>query len=154
MLFRSHLRGRPQQVLSTAHKLDRATALFREVAPILEAQFAAKITWAYGRMRADLPDGSSWTVAAATESNAHGSSNDLIVVDDDRMRWLPGEWPEMRTVRFRTMGCWPVTGAVESTATTLPEIIHEMLTTRVSERQGRAIDRDVAGAMEKLGQVT
>ena len=76
------LRGRPQQVLSTAHKLDRATALFREVAPILEAQFGAKITWAYGRMRADLPDGSSWTVAAATESNAHGSSNDLIVVDE------------------------------------------------------------------------
>ena len=76
------LRGRPQQVLSTAHKLDRATALFREVAPILEAHFGAKITWAYGRMRADLPDGSSWAVAAATESNAHGSSNDLIVVDE------------------------------------------------------------------------
>ena len=75
--------------------------------------------------------------------------HDWIVVDDDRMRLLPGERPELRTVRFRTMGCYPVTGAVESTATTLPEIIHEMLTTRVSERQGRAIDRDEAGAMEK-----
>lgn len=75
--------------------------------------------------------------------------HDLIVVDDDRMRWRPGEQPEMKTVRFRTMGCWPVTGAVESTAASLPEIIHEMLTTRVSERQGRAIDRDEAGAMEK-----
>ena len=75
--------------------------------------------------------------------------HDWIVVDDERMRLLPGERPELRTVRFRTMGCYPVTGAVESTATTLPEIIHEMLTTRVSERQGRAIDRDEAGAMEK-----
>ncbi len=75
--------------------------------------------------------------------------HDWIVVDDDRMRLLPGEQPETRTVRFRTMGCYPVTGAVESTAATLPEIIHEMLTTRVSERQGRAIDRDEAGAMEK-----
>jgi sulfate adenylyltransferase subunit 2 len=75
--------------------------------------------------------------------------HDWIVVDDERMRLLPGERPELRTVRFRTMGCYPVTGAVESIATTLPEIIHEMLTTRVSERQGRAIDRDEAGAMEK-----
>ncbi len=74
---------------------------------------------------------------------------DLIVVDDDRMRWLPDERPEELTVRFRTMGCWPVTGAVESAATTVPEIICEMLTTRISERQGRAIDRDEAAAMER-----
>ncbi|MFM2093687.1 MAG: Sulfate adenylyltransferase subunit 2 [Planctomycetota bacterium] len=74
---------------------------------------------------------------------------DLIVVDDDRMRWLPGEKPELRTVRFRTMGCWPVTGAVESSATTLPEIIQELLTARISERQGRAIDRDESAAMER-----
>ena len=74
---------------------------------------------------------------------------DWIVIDDDRMRLLPGEQPELRTVRFRTMGCYPVTGAVDSTAATRPEILREMLTTRVSERQGRAVDRDEAGAMEK-----
>jgi hypothetical protein len=76
------MRGTPQTVLSTAHKLDRASALFREVAPILETHFGAKIGWSYGRMRADLPDGSSWAVSAATESNAHGSSNDLIFIDE------------------------------------------------------------------------
>jgi sulfate adenylyltransferase subunit 2 len=74
---------------------------------------------------------------------------DLIVVDDERMRLHEGEQPEMRTVRFRTLGCYPVTGAVESTAATVEDIVHEMLTTRQSERQGRAIDRDESGAMEK-----
>lgn len=74
---------------------------------------------------------------------------DLIVVDDDRMRLRDGETPEIKTVRFRTLGCYPVTGAVESTATTVANIVHEMLTTRQSERQGRAIDRDESGAMEK-----
>lgn len=74
---------------------------------------------------------------------------DLIVVDDDRMRFRDGEAPEMKTVRFRTLGCYPVTGAVESDATTIEAIVHEMLTTRQSERQGRAIDRDESAAMEK-----
>ncbi|MCC5874884.1 MAG: sulfate adenylyltransferase subunit CysD [Candidatus Sumerlaeia bacterium] len=73
----------------------------------------------------------------------------LIMVDDDRFRLLPGEEPKMRMVRFRTLGCYPLTGAVESTATTLPEIIQEMLLTRVSERQGRVIDYDQAASMEK-----
>jgi sulfate adenylyltransferase subunit 2 len=73
----------------------------------------------------------------------------LIMVDDDRMPLAPGEEPQMRTVRFRTLGCYPLSGAVESTATTLPEIIQEMLLTRFSERQGRMIDHDAAGSMEQ-----
>lgn len=73
----------------------------------------------------------------------------LIMVDDDRLPLQPGETPIRKTVRFRTLGCYPLTGAVESTATTLPEVIQEMLLTRTSERQGRVIDRDSAGSMEK-----
>ena len=73
----------------------------------------------------------------------------LIMVDDDRMPLKPGEKPQMRTVRFRTLGCYPLTGAVESHATTLPEIIQEMLITKTSERQGRVIDHDQAGSMEE-----
>jgi sulfate adenylyltransferase subunit 2 len=76
----------------------------------------------------------------------------LIMVDDDRMPLLPGERPEMRSVRFRTLGCYPLTGAVESEATTLPEIIQEMLLTKSSERQGRVIDHDAAASMEKKKQ--
>jgi sulfate adenylyltransferase subunit 2 len=74
---------------------------------------------------------------------------DLIVVDDERMRLEPGEEPVMRQVRFRTLGCYPVTGAIDSDATTVEAIVHEMLTTRVSERNGRAIDRDESAAMER-----
>jgi sulfate adenylyltransferase subunit 2 len=73
----------------------------------------------------------------------------LIMVDDDRMPLEPGEKPQMRRVRFRTLGCYPLTGAVESKATTLPEIIQEMLLTTTSERQGRVIDHDQAGSMEE-----
>ena len=73
----------------------------------------------------------------------------LIMVDDDRMRMRPGEKPQTKVVRFRTLGCYPLTGAVESTATTLPEIIQEMLVARNSERQGRMIDHDEAGSMEQ-----
>ena len=73
----------------------------------------------------------------------------LIMVDDERMRMKPGEKPEMKLVRFRTLGCYPLTGAVESSATTLPEIIQEMLVARNSERQGRMIDHDEAGSMEQ-----
>lgn len=76
----------------------------------------------------------------------------LIMVDDDRMPLEPEEQPEMRSVRFRTLGCYPLTGAVESEAATLPEIIREMLLTRTSERQGRVIDSDQAGSMEKKKQ--
>ena len=76
----------------------------------------------------------------------------LIMVDDDRMPLLPGETPEMRKVRFRTLGCYPLTGAVESEAATLTEIIQEMLLTTSSERQGRAIDHDSSGSMEKKKQ--
>jgi sulfate adenylyltransferase subunit 2 len=79
-------------------------------------------------------------------------SGTLIMVDDDRMRLEPGEAPEMRTVRFRTLGCYPLTGAVESTAATVPEIIQEMLLTTTSERQGRVIDHDQSGSMEKKKQ--
>ena len=76
----------------------------------------------------------------------------LIMVDDDRMPLNPGEKPEMKSVRFRTLGCYPLTGAVESEAATLPDIIQEMLLTRSSERQGRMIDHDEAGSMEKKKQ--
>ncbi len=72
-----------------------------------------------------------------------------IMVDDDRMQLEPGEKIENKMVRFRTLGCYPLTGAVESTATTLPEIIQEMLLTKTSERQGRVIDYDQAGSMEE-----
>lgn len=72
----------------------------------------------------------------------------LIMVDDDRMTLEAGESIEYKSVRFRTLGCYPLTGAIESTASTLPEIIEEMLVTTSSERQGRAIDRDQSGSME------
>src|ERR1035437_8944801 len=73
----------------------------------------------------------------------------VIMVDDERMPLEPGEKPEMRMVRFRTLGCYPLTGAVESDATTLPDIIQEMLLATTSERQGRIIDFDQAGSMEE-----
>ncbi len=73
----------------------------------------------------------------------------LIMVDDDRMPIGKDEEIQMKSVRFRTLGCYPLTGAVESTADTLPEIIQEMLLTKTSERQGRVIDHDSAGSMEK-----
>jgi len=73
----------------------------------------------------------------------------LIMVDDDRLPLEEGEKPEMKMVRFRTLGCYPLTGAVESEATTLPQIIQEMLLTRQSERQGRVIDYDQSGSMEE-----
>jgi sulfate adenylyltransferase subunit 2 len=76
----------------------------------------------------------------------------LIMVDDDRMPLLPDEQPTMKSVRFRTLGCYPLTGAVESTADTLPAIIQEMLLTTTSERQGRVIDFDSSGSMEKKKQ--
>lgn len=72
-----------------------------------------------------------------------------FMVDDDRMPLEEGETPEMRSVRFRTLGCYPLTGAVESTAATLPDVIQEMLLTKTSERQGRVIDHDSSGSMEK-----
>jgi sulfate adenylyltransferase subunit 2 len=76
----------------------------------------------------------------------------LIMVDDDRMPLSPGEVPMMRSVRFRTLGCYPLTGAVESTAASLEDIIQEMLLTKTSERQGRVIDHDSAASMEKKKQ--
>ncbi|MFT5595064.1 MAG: sulfate adenylyltransferase subunit 2 [Oceanicoccus sp.] len=76
----------------------------------------------------------------------------LIMVDDERMPLKEGEVPEEKMVRFRTLGCYPLTGAVESEATSLPDIIQEMLLTTTSERQGRAIDHDSSGSMEKKKQ--
>ena len=76
----------------------------------------------------------------------------LLMVDDDRFRLRSGEAPTMRMVRFRTLGCYPLTGAVESTATTLPQIIQEMLLATTSERQGRAIDHDQTASMEAKKQ--
>jgi len=74
------------------------------------------------------------------------------MVDDERFPLAPGEEPVMRSVRFRTLGCYPLSGAVESTATTLTEVIQETLLTTTSERQGRAIDHDQAASMEKKKQ--
>jgi sulfate adenylyltransferase subunit 2 len=76
----------------------------------------------------------------------------LIMVDDERMRLAPGEQPAMRKVRFRTLGCYPLTGAIESNADTLPAVIEEMLLATTSERQGRVIDFDSAASMEKKKQ--
>ncbi|MCK0068008.1 sulfate adenylyltransferase subunit CysD [Kordiimonas laminariae] len=76
----------------------------------------------------------------------------LFMVDDDRMPLRDGETPEMKMVRFRTLGCYPLTGAVESEASTLTDVIQEMLLTTTSERQGRVIDHDSAASMEKKKQ--
>jgi sulfate adenylyltransferase subunit 2 len=76
----------------------------------------------------------------------------LIMVDDERLPLAPGEQPQMKKVRFRTLGCYPLTGAIESSADTLPAIIQEMLLTRTSERSGRVIDHDSAASMEKKKQ--
>ena len=76
----------------------------------------------------------------------------LIMVDDERMPLREGETPQLRDVRFRTLGCYPLSGAFESTATTLPAIIQEMLLARTSEREGRIIDNDSAASMEKKKQ--
>jgi len=76
----------------------------------------------------------------------------LIMVDDARMQLAPGELPQMRKIRFRTLGCYPLSGAVVSDADTLPKVIQEMLLTRTSERQGRVIDHDQAASMEKKKQ--
>jgi sulfate adenylyltransferase subunit 2 len=79
-------------------------------------------------------------------------SGALIVVDDDRFRFEPGEQPEMRTVRFRTLGCYPITGAIESAAATVPEIVRELLLARTSERQNRVADHDGVSSLEKKKQ--
>jgi sulfate adenylyltransferase subunit 2 len=76
----------------------------------------------------------------------------LIMVDDERLPLKPDEMPDLRSIRFRTLGCYPLTGAVESAADTLPAIIQEMLLTKTSERQGRVIDHDAAASMEKKKQ--
>jgi sulfate adenylyltransferase subunit 2 len=76
----------------------------------------------------------------------------LLMVDDDRFRLRAGEIPVMRSIRFRTLGCYPLTGAIASHATTVPQVIQEMLLTTTSERQGRTIDRDQAASMEQKKQ--
>ena len=76
----------------------------------------------------------------------------LLMVDDERLPLLPGEVPVMKKVRFRTLGCYPLTGAIESSADTLDAIIAEMLVARTSERQGRLIDHDPGASMEKKKQ--
>jgi sulfate adenylyltransferase subunit 2 len=76
----------------------------------------------------------------------------LIMVEDERLPLAPGEQPVMRRVRFRTLGCYPLTGAIESQAADVPAIIGEMLASRSSERQGRVIDHDGASSMERKKQ--
>ena len=84
----------------------------------------------------------------AAERPVVDRNGSLIMVDDERMRLKPGERPQMRRVRFRTLGCYPLSGAVESNATTVEDVISEMLQARSSERQGRLIDHDEEGSME------
>ena len=76
----------------------------------------------------------------------------MVMVDDDRLPLEPGETPQMKKVRFRTLGCYPLTGAVESEASSITEIIEEMLRTTTSEREGRAIDKDAPASMEMKKQ--
>jgi sulfate adenylyltransferase subunit 2 len=110
--------------LSNWTELDIWQSIHRERIPLVPLSFAAE--------RPVVERDGSW-----------------IMVDDDRFRLQPGERPAMKRVRFRTMGDYPLTAAHESTAVTVPEVIAEMLLTRTSERQGRLIDRDEAGSMEK-----
>jgi sulfate adenylyltransferase subunit 2 len=88
----------------------------------------------------------------AAERPVVSRDGQLIMVDDERMRLNPGETPEMRKVRFRTLGCYPLTGAIESSATSLLDIVEEMLVATSSERQGRVIDKDASASMEKKKQ--
>ncbi len=110
--------------LSNWTELDIWQYIYLENIPIVPLYFAA--------MRPVVKRGGIW-----------------IMVDDDRLPLEPGEQPEVKMVRFRTLGCYPLTGAIESMATTLPEIIQEMLLATTSERQGRLIDHDQSGSMEK-----
>jgi sulfate adenylyltransferase subunit 2 len=84
----------------------------------------------------------------AAERPVVSRNGQLIVVDDERMRLEPGETPVMRRVRFRTLGCWPLTAAIESDADDLDAVVEETLAAKMSERAGRLIDHDQAGAME------
>ncbi|MDP9088712.1 MAG: sulfate adenylyltransferase subunit CysD [Pseudomonadota bacterium] len=88
---------------------------------------------------------------AATRATVERDGN-LLMVDDDRFRLRAGETPVMRSIRFRTLGCYPLTGAIASNATSVPQVIQEMLLTRTSERQGRAIDQDQGASMEQKKQ--
>jgi sulfate adenylyltransferase subunit 2 len=124
-----HRRGESMRVfpLSNWTELDVWLYIYREQIPIVPLYFAA-------------------------ERPVVRRDGTLILVDDDRMPLAPGEQPELRNVRFRTLGCYPLTGAIESDADTLPKIIQEMLLARTSERQGRVIDHDSAGSMERKKQ--
>ena len=121
-----HRRGESMRVfpLSNWTELDIWLYIHREEIPIVPLYFAAErpVVWRDG----------TW-----------------IMVDDDRMPLEPGEEPQMKRVRFRTLGCYPLSGAIESSADTLPKIIQEMLLAKTSERQGRLIDFDTSASMEK-----
>jgi sulfate adenylyltransferase subunit 2 len=124
-----HRRGESMRVfpLSNWTELDVWLYIYREQIPIVPLYYAA-------------------------ERPVVQRDGTLILVDDDRMPLGPGEEPQLRRVRFRTLGCYPLTGAIESDADTLPKIIQEMLLARTSERQGRVIDHDSAGSMERKKQ--
>jgi len=102
-------------------------------------------TWLYIH-REQIPVVPLYFAAARPTVERDGN---IIMVDDERFRLRPGETPVMRTVRFRTLGCYPLSGAIESDAATLPDVIREMLLARVSERQGRVIDYDEEASMER-----
>ena len=129
-LYNTHIKpGESIRVfpISNWTELDVWQYIYRENIPIVPLYFASQ--------RPVVKRGGTW-----------------IMVDDDRLPLAPGEVPEQRQVRFRTLGCYPLSGAIESTATTLEEIIAETLNARSSERQGRLIDSDQPGSMEKKKQ--
>ena len=129
-LYNTHIKpGESIRVfpISNWTELDIWQYIYRENIPIVPLYFASQ--------RPVVKRGGTW-----------------IMVDDDRLPLAPGETPEIRLVRFRTLGCYPLSGAIESSATTLEEIIAETLNARSSERQGRLIDSDQPGSMEKKKQ--
>jgi len=107
-------RGEPVHVLSTAHKLDRATAVFTDLAPILEAKFGAEVTWSYGRSQLRMPDGSTWVVKAATPQNAHGGTYTLVVCDEiwsiDEAVIFDALRPAMIAVKNPLLSMWSTAG--------------------------------------------
>ena len=132
-------RPEPWNLYNTRKKLEESIRVF----PL--SNWTELDVWQYID-REEIPVVPLYLAAARPVVNRDGT---LIMVDDDRLPLAPGETPEMRSVRFRTLGCYPLTGAVESEATTLRGVIAETLAARSSERQGRMIDHDEAASMEK-----
>ena len=135
------IRDRPELWNLYNSKVDKGESI--RVFPI--SNWTELDVWQYIHME-DIPIVPLYRAAMRPVVERNGT---LIMLDDDRIKLEPGEKPMEKMVRFRTLGCYPLTGAVESPATTLPEIIQEMLLATTSERQGRVIDNDEEGSMQK-----